>query len=81
MKKPDIYSYVDRKGTTRDLSSWLDDPSVTKEFLAAEARRKGRIHDLARAMDSMRSAGYSANEIRQVTDWILSGRALAGIGG
>lgn len=81
MKKPNIYSYTDRKGTVRDLSSWLEDPSITKESLAQEARAKGRIHELARALDSMRSAGYSPANTRQVVEWILSGRALAGIGG
>lgn len=77
--KKDIYSYVDRQGRVVDLSPWLDDPEWTKARVASIAAHKGRIHALARAMDALRSAGYSRQEIMSTVDWIAHGKALAGI--
>lgn len=62
-----------------DLSAWLDDPEWKKERIAAMAGNRHRIHGLAAALDALKNAGYSREEIKTMVEWILSGRALAGI--
>jgi hypothetical protein len=77
--KSSPYQYTDRQGKEIDLSAWLDDPEWTKARVASIARHKDRIHGLARALDALRNAGYTRNDTKQIVEWILSGKSLAGI--
>ena len=74
-----IYTYVDRRGFTRDLSDMT--AHMPKDAVAQLARQKDRIHRLASSVDYLKAGGYSSAEVRDIFEWILSGRALAGIGG
>ncbi len=80
-KKDDLapYQYIDRQGRKIDLSSWIDQETMTKTHVAHLARHKGRVHGLARALDAFRSSGYTHDQIMEIAQWILSGRPLAAI--
>ena len=84
MKKSSIYSYIDRQGREVSLRPEMDpkgrglqsvDPAV-KEKYSMLAMRLDRVHRLASAMDSLRSAGVGPDELREMVSYILAGRSL-----